>query len=417
MILSKEEKAMVAGKYGPGMQSCISFLIKYGEAFGADRLVGVASAHVYNAFPLDLLEKMTEGVDRAGTFTTIHPFMSLCDPTAYEKMGVVGEQCAKQNDDHLKRKEIYDRLGFFQTYTCVPMLVGNFPIKGDYVSWFGSSTQLFVNSIIGARQNRDGAVVNMAIAVTGRAPNCGLFLDENRKAEVLIDLKDLDTTSLTASEFSAIGYEIGSFAQDKNVAVNGLSRSIGLDKLKYLLHPISTSGAVSICHLVGITTEAPDLDAALGNRAPKKKMDMGLEELAKAKAKFQFEKGTHVDLVILGCPHCSIQELREIAGILKNSRIGSNQRLWVGTAHQLYDLAVTMGYAETIENANGVFSRACMATIPDCAIPADVQTVATNSFKTAHYISAISKGRIRVAVGEIESCITAAIRGAWEGGS
>ena len=415
MILTREEEAMANGKCGPGMERCATFLIKYGEAFGADKLVKIASAHVFNAFPLDLLEDLTEGVDQAKTFTTIHPFMSLCDPLSYEKMGISKEHCIEINNDHKKRIEIYDRLGFFKTYTCVPMYIGNFPKKGDYVSWFGSSTQLFVNSIVGARQNRDGAVVNMAIAVTGRAPNWGLFLDKNRHAEVLFDIKHLDTASLTTSDFGAIGYYIGGIAQERNIAINGLSNDIVLDKLKYLLHPISTSGAVSICHLIGITPEAPDLKTAMGNKRPKEEIHVGAEEIRKTKEKY-YSESEPVDLVILGCPHCSIQELKEISSLLENKQIGSNQRLWIGTAHQLYDLAETMGYAEIIEKANGIISRSCMATIPDCAIPEDVKTVATNSFKTAHYVSIISKGRIRVVVGEIENCINAAISGNWEGG-
>jgi predicted aconitase len=415
MILTKEEEAMATGKCGLGMEKCITFLIKYGEAFGANQLVKVASAHVFNAFPLDLLEDLTKGVDQAETFTTIHPFMSLCDPLSYEKMGVSKEHCIQRNSDHERRSEIYGRLGFFKTYTCVPMYIGNFPKKGDYVSWFGSSTQLFVNSIVGAKQNRDGAVVNMAIALTGRAPNWGLFLDKNRYAEVLFDIKDLDTASLSTSDYGAIGYYIGGIAQERNVVIDGLSHNIILDRLKYLLHPISTSGAVSICHLIGITPEAPDLKTALGHKKPKEEVHVGVEEIKKIKEKFHGES-EQVDLVILGCPHCSLQELKRIASLLEDKQIGLNQRLWIGTAHQLYDLADTMGYAEIIEKANGIISRTCMATIPDCAIPEDVQTVATNSFKTAHYVSIISKGRIRVVVGEMENCISAAISGNWEGG-
>ncbi len=415
MILTREEEAMATGKYGSGMEKCIAFLIKYGEAFGADKLVKVANAHVFNAFPLDLLEDLTEGVNQAETFTTIHPFMSLCDPLSYEKMGISKEHCIRRNSDHAKRSEIYGRLGFFKTYTCVPMYIGNFLKKGDYVSWFGSSTQLFVNSIVGAKQNRDGAVVNMAIALTGRAPNWGLFLDKNRHAEVLFDIKDLDTASLTTTDYGAIGYYIGSIAQERNVAINGLSRDIVLDRIKYLLHPISTSGAVSICHLVGITPEAPDLKTALGHKQPKEEVHVRVEEIKKTKEKF-YSESEQIDLVILGCPHCSLQELKKIASLLENRQVGSNQGLWIGTAHQLYDLAETMGYAKTIDKANGIISRSCMATIPDCAIPDGVHTVATNSFKTAHYISIISNYRIRVVVGEVENCINAAISGNWEGG-
>ncbi|MBW1783596.1 MAG: aconitase X catalytic domain-containing protein [Deltaproteobacteria bacterium] len=414
MILSKKEEAMASGKYGPGIEKCITFLIKYGDAFDADRLVKVSSAHVFNAFPLDLLEDLTEGVNQVETLTTTHPFMSLCDPSSYEKMGISREPCAQKISDHARRRKIYDRLGFFQTYSCVPMYLGNFPKKGDYVSWFGSSTQLFVNSIVGARQNRDGAVVNMAVALTGRAPNWGLFLDENRRGEVLFDLKGLDTNALTTTDLGAIGYYIGGIAQERNVAIDGLSPDIVLDSLKYLLHPISTSGAVSICHLVGITPEAPDLKTAMGHRDPEETFRVGVTDIRDTKEKYYGESGP-IDLVILGCPHCSLQELKQIAALLDDRRVGSTQGLWLGTAHQLYDLAETMGYTGIIEKANGVISQSCMATIPDCPIPEGVQTVATNSFKTAHYVSIISKDRIKVLVGNIDQCVNAAITGHWEG--
>ncbi len=415
MFLTREEEGMATGKYGPGMEKCITFLIKYGEAFGADKLVNVKSAHVFNGFPLDLLESLTEDVDQARAFTTTHPFMSLCDPLSCERMGIEKEPCTQQNNLHTERVKIYDRLGFFQTYTCVPMYVGNFPRKGDYLSWFGSSTQLFVNSIVGARQNRDGAVVNMAIAITGKAPNSGLFLDENRYGEILFELEGFDCNNLSTSDFGAIGYYIGGIAQDRNVAITGVSNEIALDRLKYLLHPISTSGAVSICHIVGVTPEAPDLATAMGKRKPKEKIPIGIQELNKTKDRFPLGEGEKIDLVILGCPHCSLQEIQRIGTLLKNKKIGKNQGLWIGTAQQLYDLAKTMGYAQTIEMANGIISRSCMAAIPDCPIPEHVKTVATNSFKIAHYISAISKGKIRVVIAQLEKCIGAAISGNWEG--
>jgi predicted aconitase len=415
MILSKEEEEMATGKLGPGLERCIQFLIKFGEAFGANKFVKVASAHVFNAFPIDLLKDLTEGVDQAGTFTTIHPFMSLFDPLACEKMGMSKERCLQHNDNYEKREEIYRRIGFFLTYTCVPQLVGNFPRKGDYVSWFGSSSQTFVNSIVGARQNQDGAVVNMAIAVSGRAPNWGLYLDENRYGKVLIDIDDLDSASLTTTDLGAIGYYTGGIAQDRNAAISGLSRDIVYDKLKYLIHPVGTSGAVSICHLVGITPEAPDLKTALGNKEPEEHVHVGMEEIRKTTEKFRTGESEPVNLVVLGCPHCSIQELKKIAGLLENKTTGSNQRLWIGTGHQVDDLAETMGYTQVIEKAGGIIARSCMATIPDCPMPEDVKNVATNSFKTAAYITGISKGSIKVVVGEIEQCISAATSGKWEG--
>jgi len=416
MILTREEDEMASGRRGAGIEKCMRILIRFGEAFGADKLVKLSSAHVFNAFPIDLLVEMTEGARDLGTFTTLHPFMSLGDPERSEEMYIPAKRFLSGNEDHQKRVEIYKRLGFVQTYTCAPLLVGNLIKKDDRVSWFGSSLQLFVNSVIGARQNRDGAVVNMAAAITGRAPNWGLYLDENRHGEVLAQITLSDASPLTRKDFGAIGYYLGAIAGDRNTVVNGLKRDMTTDEVKYLLTPLSTSGAVSLCHLVGLTPEAPDQKTALGGKAPSETIVVGREEVQRTKEKFSERKGEIVDLIILGCPHYTIQDFRKAASILESKKVNTNQRLWIGSGHQIYDLAQTMGYAQIIEQAGGVISRSCMATIPDCPLPEDVRLVATDSFKIAHYVSNISKGRIDVVIGNMDECINAAVDGKWEGG-
>jgi predicted aconitase len=416
MILSTVEERMREGKYGPGIAKCMNLLVKYGEAFGADKLVEIASAHVFNAFPLDLLAELTEGAHQSETFTTLHPFMSLCDPLCWEEMGISKERASELNEEHEKRLEIYRQLGFFETYTCAPILIGNLVKKGDFISWFGSGLQVFANSIIGAKQNREGAVINMATAITGRSPCFGLFLDENRHAEVLVEVTDVDLTALTDADYGAIGYYAGGIAQERNIAISGLSTNLTLNESRYLMTPLSASGSVGICHIVGVTPEAPNLKAALGNRRPKETIRVGKDEIRRTKEIYADPASDTVDLVVLGCPHCTIQELKEVSASLEGKKVGSNQRLWIGTAHQIYDLAQTMGLSKNIESAGGTISRSCMATIPDCPIPEDVKTVATNSFKTAHYVSAISKGRIKVVIGGLQRCLKASVDGRWEGG-
>ena len=417
MILTREEESMVQGKHGPGIQRCMNILIKFGEAFGAEKLVRISSAHVFNFLPPDLLEELSEGVGRCENFTTIHPYMSLCDPGAFEELGLSHAHFEARQADQEIRDKIYDRLGFFRNYTCAALLVGNFVKKGDFVSWFGSSVQVFINSVIGAKQNRDGAVINMAAAITGRAPQWGLFLDENRHAELLVEMGDLDTSSLSRTDYAAIGYYVGGIAQERNTAIAGLKQDLSLEEIRYLLTPISTSGSVSLCHLVGITPESPTLEAAFGGRAPQERILVGRKEIRETKERFSPTDPCPVDLVIFGCPHCTIQEIKKIASLLEGRKVGTSQRLWIGTAGQISDFARECGFAQPIEKAGGVFARACMATIPDCPIPQDVRVVATNSFKTAHYVSAISKGRIRTIVGETEQCIEAAIQGKWRGES
>lgn len=415
MILTSEEEAMVSGEYGAGIEKCIRLLIKYGEALGADQLVNVTSAHVFNGYPLDLFMELTEGAEGARAFTTLHPFMSLSDPFTCERLGFSKDQCSEKKSEHGEKEKNYRKLNFFETYTCAPHLVGNIPKKGDYISWFGSSVQLMVNSVFGAKQNRDGAVVNMAIALTGKAPLQGLYLDENRHAEVLVEI-EVDPDSLTKIDYGAIGYYVGAIAQDRNTLVNGLNRNMTLDEIKAVLAPMSTSGGVSICHISGVTPEAPDTKTALGGKRPEETIQVGKEEILKTIQKYADPQSDTVDLVIFGCPHCSVQELKDMAKLLQEKKVGTNQNLWIGTGQQINNLAQTMGYSQIIEKAGGIISRSCMATLPDCPIPEDVRVVATNSFKTAHYVSALSKGRIKTVIGNLEDCVYAAIKGKWKGG-
>lgn len=410
MILTKDEEAMASGKFGPGVEKCMNILIKFGEAFGAEKLVKLSSAHTMPKEPPELLEEMTEGVNQTGTFTTLHALMSAFDPQLWRKMGISEEYASKELPLHEQRLATYRRLGFYETYTCLPMLVGNLPRKGNFISWIGSCAQLFGNSLLGARTNRDGGVINLAAAITGKAPNRGLYLDENRYGEVLVEFDGLDPYQLTYTDLSAIGYYIGGIAQDRNVVVNGLPKELDISQMLGLLDPLPASGSVCLCHMVGLTPEAPTLEEAFGHRKPTEVIRVGRKAINETKTLHSLNQNEKVDMVVLGCPHCTIQELKKIASFLDGKRLGEDKRLWIGSPYQTYYLAQTMGYSQKIENAGGVISSSCMATIPDAPIPGDVKIIATNSFKAAHYISRLTKGRIKVAVQEMNECIQAIIR-------
>lgn len=405
MHLTRQEKEMATGKYGAGVEKCMDILVKFGETFGAERLIEIASAHTMPNEPVELLKEMTDGAEQIQAFTTLHSMMSGFSPHQWRKMGIPETFALAEASDFEQRQKIYRRLGFYQTYTCLPMLVGNLPRKGDCVSWIGSGAQLMVNSLIGARNNRDGTLINLASAITGRSPLLGLFLDENRYADIVVELKGLDPLQLSATDLGAVGYYVGGKAQDKNIVINGLPKSLRIDQLKYLMAPLSTSGAVSICHIVGVTPEALTLEQALGRRKASDVLHVGYKEIEATKA--LYGGNGPIDMVVLGCPHCTVPELREIAALLERKRIGSHQRLWVGIPYQMYYLAEKMGYVQIVEKAGGVIASSCMATVPDAPIPDGVKKIATNSFKAAHYITRLTKGKVSVSIQDMPSCIQA----------
>jgi predicted aconitase len=149
MYLTREEEEMAAGRYGAGIAKCMDILIKFGEAFGAEKMVKIASAHTMPKEPPELLKELTAGVAQTGVFTTLHSVMSAFSPRHWRKMGIPEVFARQEAAAFEQRQAIYRRLGFYQTYTCLPMLVGNVPRKGDYLSWIGSGAQLMVNSLVG----------------------------------------------------------------------------------------------------------------------------------------------------------------------------------------------------------------------------------------------------------------------------
>ncbi len=407
MKLDQYEEDMLAGKHGPGKRRCMELLTKFGEAMGADRMVPIRSAHTMPKEPLELLEDLTEGVDRLGAFTTIHPTMSAFSLRNWEQMGISPDFAERELSVHRKRQEIYKKAGFYETYTCLPMLAGNLARPGERVSWIGTGLQLMANSILGARTNRDGTVVNLAGAITGRAPYYGFYEDENRKAQVQVDLKSLDVGRMDSADWGALGYWVGAKAESRNVVFSNLPE-LDLDRLRYLLPPLSVTGSVGICHIVGVTPEAASLEQALGNRPPEEIITVGPDQVEEARS--LYARGNRdVELTIFGCPHCTITELGVIARLVKGKRLTPGKRLWIGTGHQTYALAVLMGFAKDIEDAGGVFASACMSAIPEPPIPASVKTVSTNSFKAAHYISRLTRGAVEVWTADLQECLEAVL--------
>ena len=406
MILTDLEKAMGGGEYGAGIRKCMDILIKFGEAFGVDRMVPLSSAHTMPKEPPELLREMTEGVSQTGTFTTLHPLMSAFSPRSWKQMGIPETFAAGELSDCEEREAFYRQAGFYQTYTCLPMLVGNFPRKGQFVSWIGTGAQLLVNSLVGARCNRDGTIVNLASAIVGRAPYGGLFLDENRYADMLVTLDGVDPTTLSHTQLGAIGYHVGAKAGNHNIVMDNLPDNLDFNQLKYLIAPLSVSGSVSICHIAGLTPEAPTVEAALNRRKPLEVITVGADEIQEALSQYAGD-WNDVDMAIFGCPHCTVPEAKLLASLLEGKRIADAKRLWFGMPYQLYYLAQQMGYVRVVEDAGGVFASACMAMIPDAPIPEGIKTIATNSFKAAHYITRLTKGAVKVIIGDMEACVQA----------
>lgn len=419
MILSDDEKKMLNGDHGPGVQKAIRFLIDYGEAFDAKRLVNVHSAHILPD-PLEMLEELMEGVDEVKTLTSLHAGSPLGGPWAGQ-LGLSTEASGPVIDNYAKAIDIYKEKGCLMTLSCASYVMGNVLKKGQVFSWAGSSGIIINNSLFGARGNRDSGLAMTSSAITGKTPEIGQIRDEGRVGEILFRFQKVDVENMSQADFGAMGYHIGKIAQTKNVVIDGLPETIPFEKLKYLLSPMPVSGAVSLCHIVGVTPEAPDLSTAFKHRKPERELTITPADIRHGASLLCDYQSNDVEVVMMGCPHLTIKEIREIARMLDGQRISDHTRLFLATNEGVYRLAERMGYMDTIIRAGGlVITDSCIAVFPFAKMKQPVSRVATNSARCAHYLLRGGAGEIvggkvmKTFYGATDKCIRAAISGAWE---
>ena len=144
---------------------------------------------------------------------------------------------------------------------------------------------LFANSVIGALTERYPDLLDICCAITGRVPAAGLHLTENRAGQLLFRLVDVPLAVQQDDTFYPVfGHLLGKVAGDRIPVVDGLRVLPAEDQLKALGVAAASSGAVALFHIVGVTPEAPTLEAAFQGRQPAEIVDVTMDTLRQARA-------------------------------------------------------------------------------------------------------------------------------------
>jgi len=365
--LTKEEWEMLAGEQGNAAKKSMEILVALGEIFGAEKMVPVKSVQVSGVSYANLgdagLEFLAEMAKdgKVRVLTTLNP--AGMDLENWKALGIP-EDFAK------KQKMVIDafaKMGIITTCTCTPYFVGNRPKKGDHISWGESSAVTFANSVLGAYTSKEGGPSALAAAITGRTPLYGLHLDKNRQAQVAAKLK---TELRDETDFGALGYLIGKKIGNKIPLIKGVKKATE-DQLKSLSASIVTYGAPAIFHIEGIT---PNKTAE-----PKEKIEFGAADIEQAKK--EMNDSGDADFILLGCPHCSLEEIRAIAGMLTGKKVV--KEFWVCVARPVKKEAEKLGYVKTIEGAGAKFAcDTCHVVAP---LKGRFKCVMTNSAKGCFY--------------------------------
>jgi predicted aconitase len=409
MVLNDEEKRMFQGEYGLGIQRAMDFLNQLGEGLEAEKMVKVTTTHILPDMPTELLEQMTEGVTQTPVVVSLMPCF---DPIFWrEKYGIVsnekliGAVGITDEKDYAKNLAILKRLKVLPVFTCTPYTVGIVPRRNDVCVWAGTSGQNAANSMFGARAPRQSLTTSIASSITGVVPYEGLLKPENRFAQLQINTSELDIPSFTLADFGCLGYFVGKIARTRNVVFDGLPGNMTIEQCKYLTSPLTVDGACTMCHIVGVTPEAPTLKAALGGRKPEEIIKVTGKDLEDVRAMFTKISSNEVKLAVFGCPHLTIMELRELASLLDGKKLKEGKSLMVGLSRMTYGLAKTAGFIDPIEKAGAIITDCCVTGQNPLVHIKGVDAVATNSARGARFFQTQTAGKCRTYYGDMKACV------------
>jgi hypothetical protein len=402
---SERDRAVLAGSEGEAPALAMRIVLEMAAVMGADRLIDVTGAHVdgclyHGIAGLEFAERLLAGGARVRVPTTLNvAALDLLHPDRYRGDPATAANARRQMD-------AYVAMGCLPTWTCAPYQLPERPAFGEHVAWAESNAIVFCNSVLGARTNRYGDFIDVCAAITGRVPFAGLHRDEERTARLVLRLEGVPARMLGSDAlFPVLGHLVGREAGSAVPAIVGLPGDASEDRLKALGAAAASSGSIAMFHAVGITPEAPTLEAATGrSNVPEVVVDAA--RLRGARDELETADGDRLGAVCVGTPHASLAELERLAGLLAGAR--PRVPVWVNTGREIFAEAERGGVSLALEQSGvRIMTDTCTYLSP---MLGDVDgRVMTDSAKWAWYAPANIGAD--VAFGSLEECVRSAIEG------
>ncbi len=374
MHLTPQEERILKGEEGHGKRKAIEILVALGEIYGAKRLIPIASAQVSGASfktigdaGIKFLEDFSSEV-RVSVRASLNP-LGL-DLRRWRSMGVDPEFYSKQ----ARIVSAYRSLGLEPLYSCTPYLAGNRPIAGQHLAWAESSATVFANSYLKAKTNREGGPSALAAAIIGKTPEYGLHLEENRKPRLQIDIGEIPDGLVPLA-----GYVVGKTAGRRIPFIKGLD--LTADEHKSFGAAMAATGAVSM-----YTYSEGKGRARTDTSEIEECISLPTSELTAAEDSLKGQEDW--DLVAIGCPHCSVAEIKRMARQLKGRKPRSGPDVWFCTSRKVY--ASCPNEVKVLKKFGKVLCDTCMVVAP---IEKLYKSTASDSGKAMVYLPTLGRQR------------------------
>lgn len=407
MELNSEEKAMLAGEFGPVRKMAIEHQIKVGDFFGAQDFVDVSQAHVMADTEslgesgvewLELLAK-NSSKDRVVRIPTI------TDPrgTDFSKAKQLGQTEKMISLEH-RAIAAFVKMGVSMTDTCINYQTIMAPVFGEHLAFGDTGVVIYSNSICGARSNFEGGPSALSAGLTGRTPRYGYHLDEHRQPT---HRYRVTWTPKSLNEWGALGGLIGRKSGNywSVPVIEGIEGHPGSDSLKHFGAAMASFGSSALFHIIGITPEAIHARDLSYLHLPE--IAISKEEVMALQSSYRITD--EIDVVVFSAPQLSLIEMQSVAALCQGKKF--KKPLLAVTSPQVKPDSDRMGYTAMIEDAGGtVFAGMCFyqSYAREIAEANGWKKLATNSAKMVNILGGYGYTPI---LASMEDCVNAAETG------
>jgi predicted aconitase len=403
--LTTDERAFLDGAHGDAGALAMRVVVAAADLLGAPSLVEIESAHIDGCLyhgdgGVEFAERLVSGGARVAVPTTLNVgALDLLHPGTVRGDAHHAAMARRQMDAYLA-------MGCAPTWTCAPYQAGHRPRAGAQVAWGESNAIAFANSVLGARTERYGDFLDACCAVTGRAPLHGLHVDDNRAATVVVDVSAApDALKCADVLYPVLGTWLGLEVGREVAALVGLT-GVTEDQLKALGAAAASSGAVALFHVVGVTPEAPTLDAATRGREPRRRVVVTADMLRHALSRLSTTDADTVDAVAVGSPHFSPEEFAALVPLVRGRRL--TVPFYACTGRDVLAGLEASGDAAVLRDAGvDIVVDTCVVVTP--ILPAAGGVLMTCSGKFAHYGPANTG--YQTVYGSLAECVSSGVSG------
>lgn len=403
--LTEKDQGILTGDQGSAAQIAMQILLSFAEIQGAPKLIDVSRSHIDACIytgPASLqIPKLLLSMGAKVAIPTTLNSISI-DQRRWKEIGMDPGLAAQAG----KLAESYLAMGATPSFTCAPYLLDDVPGIGEDIGWAESNAVTFANSVLGARTQKYPDLIDVCIALTGRAPLAGSHSEDGRLPTVWVGVSRLSRHD--DSLYPLLGYHIGKLVGGNIPLISGLDDTRpNMTDLKAFSAAFATTGSAPMFHIEGVTPEAGQAGKSMDQL---KRIHVNHMDLVNSWRELNTAEDLSVGLVSLGNPHFSLEEFDQLARLSAGRAKNPSVQMMITTGRETYQHASRAGFIDTLEQFGAsIITDTCWCMLSEPVIPRNIRNIMTNSAKYAHYAPGmVNRG---VHFGSLAQCVDASCTG------